>query len=118
MRGTRREQLYKPNNKISTAAACNAVLLTSRDEAAREHLGDDYPFYTDPDREAVIAAIAVLERRVGGTDWKRALEQLAAIRVATSLDRITDLYLDYLSRFGELRPLENSEAAAASAATA
>jgi len=118
VRGTRREQLYKPNNKISTAAACNAVLLTSRDEAAREHLGDDYPFYTDPDREAVIAAIAVLERRVGGTDWKRALEQLAAIRVATSLDRTTGLYLDYLSRFGELRPLENSEAAATSAATA
>ena len=118
VRGTRREQLYKPNNKISTAAACNAVLLTSRDEAAREHLGDDYPFYTDPDREAVIAAIAVLERRVGGTDWKRALEQLAAIRVATSLDRTTDLYLDYLSRFGELRTLENSEAAPTSAATA
>lgn len=118
VRGTRRELLYKPNNKVATAAACNAVLLTSRDEAAREHLGDDYPFYTDPDREAVLAAIAVLERRVGGTDWKRALEQLAEIRVATSLDRTTDLYLDYLSRFGELRALENSETAAASAATA
>lgn len=116
VRGTRREQLYKPNNKISTAAACNAVLLTSRDEAAREHLGDDYPFYTDPDREAVIAAIAVLERRFGGTDWKRALEQLAAIRVATSLERTTDLYLDYLSRFGELRILEKGEAVAGDAA--
>jgi hypothetical protein len=116
VRGTRREQLYKPNNKISTAAACNAVLLTSRDEAAREHLGDDYPFYTDPDREAVIAAIAVLERRVGGTDWNRALEQLAAIRVATSLERTTDLYLDYLSRFGELRVLEDSDTSDAGAA--
>jgi hypothetical protein len=111
VRGTRREQLYKPNNKISTAAACNAVLLTSRDEAAREHLGDDYPFYTDPDREAVIAAIAVLERRIGGSEWRRALAQLAVIREETSLDRITDLYLDYLSRFGELRSLEKDEAA-------
>ena len=115
VRGTRRELLYKPNNKVATAAACNAVLLTSRDEAAREHLGDDYPFYTDPDREAVIAAIAVLERRIGGSDWRRALEQLAVIREATSLDRTTDLYLDYLARFGELRPLDGSEVEAPTA---
>src|ERR1044072_5349336 len=74
VRGTRRELLYKPNNKVATAEACNAVLLTSRDEAAREHLGDDYPFYTDPDRDAVIAAIAMLERRIGGSEWRWALE--------------------------------------------
>ena len=116
VRGTRRELLYKPNNKVSTAAACNAVLLTSRDESARDHLGDDYPFYTDPDREAVLAAIAVLERRVGGHEWRRALEQLAAIREATSLVRTTDLYLDYLSRFGPLRELAGEETGAASAA--
>ena len=118
VRSTRRELLYKPNNKVATAAACGAVLLTSRDEAAREHLGDDYPFFTDPDREAVIAAIAVLERRIGGPDWRRALEQLAAVREATSLERITDLYLDYLARFGELRSLEGATGAGETAAAA
>lgn len=110
VRGTTRERLYKPNNKVSTAGACNAVLLTSRDEAAREHLGDDYSFYTEPDRESVMAAIAALERRVGGADWLRALEQLAAVRAATSLERTTDLYLDYLSRFGELRSVDGGAA--------
>jgi hypothetical protein len=103
VRAARRELLYKPNNKVSTAAACRAVLLTSRDEAAREHLGDDYPFYTAGDRASVLAAIAALERRVGGADWRRALERLAAVREATSLERTTDLYLDYLARFGALR---------------
>ena len=109
VRGTQRELLYKPNNKVATAAACNAVLLTSRDESARDHLGDDYPFYTDSDRESVLAAIAELERRVGGPQWRRALEKLAAVRVDTSLERTTDLYLDYLGRFGELETLAGSE---------
>ena len=54
--------------------------------------------------------VTVLERRVGGHEWRRALEQLAAIRVTTSLDRTTDLYLDYLGRFGELQSLAGSEA--------
>jgi len=115
VRGTQRELLYKPNNKVATAAACNAVLLTSRDESARDHLGDDYPFYTDSDRESVLAAIAELERRVGGPQWRRALEKLAAVRVDTSLERTTDLYLDYLGRFGELETLAGSEGEATSA---
>src|SRR5581483_6859455 len=52
-----REWLYKPNLKVATAAACNAVLITTRDESAREHLGDDYPFCVGPTREEAAAGV-------------------------------------------------------------
>ena len=92
-----RETLYKPNLKVATAAACGAVLITTRDEAAREHLGDDYPFYCDADRDAVVAALARAERLLGGPEWRLALARLAAVRERCTLDSVTDRYLDYLA---------------------
>jgi hypothetical protein len=100
-----REWLYKPNMKSVTAAACGAVLVTTRDESAREHLGDDYPFYTEPDRESVIAALAHAERSMGGPEWQRALATLAAVRERLTLDRVTDLYLDLFARLAPAPPL-------------
>src|SRR5215210_6448000 len=38
-----RELLYKPNCKLSTAAACEVNLITTRDESTLELLGADYP---------------------------------------------------------------------------
>jgi hypothetical protein len=95
-----REMLYKPNMKVATAAACAAVLLTTRDASATEHLGADYPFYMGPTRADVVAAIQRAAGEVGGAAWQRAIAILAAVKERTSLDRITDRYLDYLQRFG------------------
>jgi len=103
VRSTRREILYKPNNKVATAAACGAVLITIPDEAAREHLGDDYPFYCDGTAEAVTAPMRRADGLVGGVEWQRALAVLERVRERTSLARTTELYIGYLSRFGELR---------------
>lgn len=97
-----REMLYKPNMKVVTAAVCEAVLITTRDESALEHLGPGYPFYTGPERADVVAAIRSAEEAVGGADWQRALATLAEVKERTSLARITELYVDYLQRFGEL----------------
>lgn len=105
LRGSPREVLYKPNNKVSTAAACAAVLLTTRDAAAVEHLGEDYPFYLGGTWEEVTSGIAAAERQVGGPEWRRALGALERVRDATSLKRTTERYLDYLARFGDLRSL-------------
>jgi len=104
VRSTRREILYKPNNKVATAAACGAVLITIPDEAAREHLGDDYPFYCDGTAAAVEAAMRRADGMVGGIEWQRALAILERVRERTSLTRTTELYVDYLSRFAELLP--------------
>jgi hypothetical protein len=93
-----REWLYKPNTKVSTAAACGAALVTTRDACAVEYLGEDYPFYADtPDREAMIAALARARAAIGGDAWKLAQRRLAAVKALTHPGRITDLYVDYLA---------------------
>ena len=52
-----REFLYKPNCKVSTAAACEANLITTRDLTTVELLGEDYPYYCEPERGSILAAI-------------------------------------------------------------
>jgi hypothetical protein len=94
-----REFLYKPNCKVSTAAACDAALITTRDLTTIELLGEDYPFYCEPDPESILAAIARARAAFGSTEWQRALERLRAVREATSLDRILD---DYAALFHAL----------------
>src|SRR6185503_2535530 len=105
MRRPGREMLYKPNLKVATAAVCEAVLITTRDASAVEHLGEGYPFYCGPERDEVVAAIRRAETQVGGAAWQEALAILAEVKRRTSLERITELYVDYLQRFGELATL-------------
>jgi hypothetical protein len=102
MRRPGREMLYKPNMKVASAAVCGAVLVTTRDCSALEHLGEGYPFYSGPEREDVGAAIRRAGEAVGGPAWTHALATLAEVKQRTSLERITDRYVDYLQRFGEL----------------
>ncbi len=104
-----REMLYKPNMKVVTAAVCEAVLVTTRDASALEHLGTDYPFYTGAERADVAATIREVEGQVGGDAWRRALATLGEVKRRTSLERITDLYVEYLQRFGELAALAAGE---------
>ena len=101
-----REALYKPNLKVATAAACNAVLLTTPDESAVESLGAGYPFYVGWDAPSVVEGLRRAERMLGGAEWRQALARLAEVRAETTLDRITDLYVEYLQRFGELAELD------------
>jgi hypothetical protein len=105
LRETRREWLYKPNAKIATAAACEAVLLTTPDCSSVELLGEDYPFYLDgleathgADREASRAsAVRAIERaaaEVGGPLWRDAVERLRAIRADSTIERTARRYLE------------------------
>lgn len=94
-----REWLYKPNCKVSTAAACEANLVTTRDESALELLGPDYPYYAEPERESLLAALAKVRATFRGPEWRRGLKLMAEVRERTSMDRVID---DYLSFFAEL----------------
>jgi hypothetical protein len=94
-----REFLYKPGAKVSTAAACRAVLVTTRDVTAVEMLGADYPFYCEPDRESIAAALARARAAQGGEEWRRALAILEEIRERTRMDRILDESLAYFATF-------------------
>ena len=87
-----REFLYKPNCKLSTAAACEANLITTRDESAVELLGEDYPFYCDPEPESILAAVERARAVFGSAEWYAGLERMRAIRELTRLDRVLDEY--------------------------
>lgn len=94
-----REYLYKPNCKVSTAAACAANLVTTRDVSAVELLGDDYPFYCAGGEAGLLQGIDEARRQFGGAAWKRGLDRMREIRERTSIERIADDYLDYFASF-------------------
>lgn len=92
-----RDILYKPTCKVSTAAACDANLITTRDEASLEVLGEDYPYYTDSDPESIRRAIEFARRSFGGPVWNAALEQMRQIREEHSFDSIATQYRDFFA---------------------
>jgi hypothetical protein len=106
-----KEARYKSNCKVSTAAICEANLITTRDVTTVELLGEDYPYYCEADRESILAAIERARLSFGSAEWQRGLARLAAVRELTSMDRVLD---EYESLFHELaRPwLANTEHAA------
>jgi hypothetical protein len=101
VRTTHRERLYKPNAKVATAAACDAVLITTRDEAALELLGGDYPFYLDgADQASVAAGLARARETYGDGDWREALARLRALRAALAIERVAERYVAMLRELG------------------
>lgn len=99
IRTTERETRYKPTVKVATAAACEANIITTRDASALEILGPDYPYYTEPDAESVMAAIEHARETFGTAVWRSGLEKMKEIKAANSLDAEADKYLEYLRRF-------------------
>ena len=93
-----REFLYKPNCKVSTAAACEANLVTTRDISTVELLGEDYPFYCEPDRESILAAIERARAAFGTPEWELGLARMRRVRELTSMDRVLDGYEDLFRR--------------------
>lgn len=95
MRTERKEWRYKPGAKVVTAAACGAVLLTTPDDASRELLGDDYPFYVErPDRDGIEKALGRMRDAVGGPVWRDALERMREVRERTTLERAAERYVE------------------------
>lgn len=93
-----RELLYKPNCKVSTAAACDANLITTRDESTVELLGEDYPFYCEPERGSILDAIERARSAFGTPVWRRGLERMRQVRELTCIDRVLDDYEALLRR--------------------
>jgi len=97
IRTSPRDVLYKPTCKISTAAACDAALITTRDEASLEVLGEDYPYYTESDPESVRRAIEFARESFGGPLWNATLAQMRQIREEHSIKSVASQYQDYFS---------------------
>ena len=95
-----KEYLYKPNCKVSTAAACRANLISTRDESTVELLGPDYPYYTETDRAGLLAAVERVRETFGGPVWREGLERMREVEERTRMDRIIDDYLAYFEELG------------------
>jgi hypothetical protein len=93
-----REFLYKPNCKVSTAAACDANLITTRDLTTVELLGEDYPYYCEPERESILAAIERARASFGTPLWQRGLERMRQVRELTGMESVLDEYEALLRR--------------------
>lgn len=101
IRPTGREWRYKPGAKVATAAACGAVLLTTRDCSSVELLGEDYPFYTrGPGREDVVEAVERAREALGGPAWRDAQERMREVREQTSLERVAERYVELFRALG------------------
>lgn len=96
-----KEWRYKPNNKVVTAAACGAVLLTTPDCSSVELLGEDYPFYVEgAEPEAVAAGMERAAGAIGGPSWRDALERLREVKEATTVDRAARQYVELFEELG------------------
>lgn len=104
-----REFLYKPNCKVSTAAACGANLITTRDASTVELLGEDYPFYCEPERGSILAAIEHARAAFGTAEWQRGLERMRQVRELTSMPRVLDGYEALLRRLALPPPKSRQE---------
>ncbi|HUP41604.1 MAG TPA: hypothetical protein VM599_00185 [Thermoanaerobaculia bacterium] len=112
VRHSHREWLYKPNAKVATAAACEAVLITTPDCASVELLGEDYPFYlAGSDAESIRTGLDFARSRFGGPEWHEALARLRALKPALSLDRVAAQYLEMLRELDFERPARRVPAA-------
>jgi hypothetical protein len=99
IREEEREFLYKPNAKVSTAAACGVNLITTPDEISVELLGTDYPYYTDADTASVARVMEKARETLGGPVWQQGLERMAEVRERTRIERIAADYVEYFRRF-------------------
>ncbi len=103
IRGPGREFLYKPNCKVSTAAACGASLITTPDETSVELLGKDYPYYCGAGVDSIAAAIDLALSTFGSFEWRRSLECLERVRQLTRMERVLDQYESLFVELGEMR---------------
>lgn len=95
---------YKPATKVSVAACMEANIVTTRDDSALELLGADYPYFTDPQPEAVRETVRYARETFGSETWRKGLSRMNEVRARTRLSRIAKKYENFfLGLAGESR---------------
>jgi len=92
--------LYKPNTKISVAAAVGANIIHTRDKSIRRLLPYDYPYLTDSDIESVQKVSKYAEETFDSPIWHEGLDMMKVLKERTSIERIAGIdYVDFFKRF-------------------
>ena len=92
------EARYRSNLPVAVAAACGALLVTTRDVSAVESLGEDYPYYCDPNPRSVAATLERARRELGTAARRGAHDRLQAARRSTMLDAVAGALAAHLER--------------------
>lgn len=89
---------FKPATKVALAAGCGANIITTKDVATVELLGDDYPYYVDSTKESIDYMVdkARKDWLTEQSDWQKGLDIMSEVRKATSLPVCAEGYLRYI----------------------
>ena len=74
------------------------VQITTRDESTVELLGEDYPYYCEPERGSILAAIERARSSFGSPERQQGLERMRQVRELTSMGSVLDDYEALLRR--------------------
>ena len=91
--------LYKPDTKLTGAAACGANIILSKNPAHLDVLDPDYPYYTQTDIESVAAMVKFARATYRKPEWKRGLEMMRAVREKTTRERVAKAHSEFFARF-------------------
>jgi hypothetical protein len=92
--------LFKPNSKLSAAAAVGSNIIHSRDTVAMGLIPHDYPYFTDSNVAAVKNTIEYAKETFNGPIWNYGLEIMKELKHRTSIDTIVSHdYINYLNLF-------------------
>jgi hypothetical protein len=91
---------YKPNSKISAAAAVGSNIIHSYDDAALDLISSEYPYFTKSTPQDIQNTIEYAKETFAGPVWNHGLQMMAELKHRTSLDTIVSQdYINYLSMF-------------------
>ena len=93
----------KTGGKLSTAAACNANVITSLDPSVRELIDENYPYAIDTEhndfrnhwQEICDEVFARAKEEFGTSKWNTGLKILKDVRVRTKTSRIVSDYVNF-----------------------
>ena len=94
--------LYKPSTKVSTAAAMDANIITSRESSAVELLGEDYPYFTDANLGDVKTTVEYAKKTFGGPVWKKGLRIMKKVKDKTDMRNLVNDYINIIESFKEI----------------
>lgn len=94
-----RDFIFKPTTKLSSAAACESPIISSKDKSYIDYLPDDYPLFVENSLESVEEKYELVKEWWGTKKWSELLDIMKEIKEKTSPLVISKLYLNYLNQF-------------------
>ena len=89
------QRISKPLAKIGVAAICNSNIIISKNSAATELLGDDYPYYTEDNYESVKEVVDFAKSSYGSAIWNKGIGKMNELKHRLSLENMIDEYIDF-----------------------